>query len=370
MKRRNLIIEFVPTEKQLEQVEAAYQSFNKGMGNVTFGIAATPKKEELKIRCSEVSGVIQTMLDPEIRANLLAYPQNDRELITHQFLKERDTYFAECTLLMPEPPRPYNRDISLEIEEIEDKLTKEEIEELKALRGCEAVELRLEDDRIMAYYCGKQLGEADGYETDAVKNFIKMGFDVWANSIFVNEKHSGRIDFAIRAYSFVTDFSELDVLFKEYPIEQIEKAFLLLKVAGLNPNSDEWEVLADDVIHIDREKLKKLPSSKHPRLADSLRDRMRRATATNPTNPDLQMGVPYDFDIYGITWDDIKIENKDLLLKLFSDNWILATFIRLKRRNFGLTVEDFIKQAEPEFGSLTETVKKRIERFNAPYSFG
>lgn len=351
-------------------MEAAYQSFNKGTSSITFGIAATLKKEELKIRCSGVSGVVQTMLDPEIRANLLAYPQNSRELITHQFLKERETYFAECTLLMPDAPRKYNRDISLEIEGIQDKVTKEEIEELKALCGCEAVELRLEDDRIMAYYCGKQLGEADGYETEAVKNFMKMGFDVWANAIFINEKYDGEIDFAIRAYSFVTDFSELDVLFKEYPIEQIEKAFLLLKVAGLSPNSDEWEVLADDVIHIDRDKLKKLPSSKHPRLADALRERMRRATTTNPTNPDFQMGVPYDFDIYGITWDDIKIENKDLILKLFSDNWILATFIRLKRRNFALTVEDFIKQAEPEFGSLTDTVKKRIERFNTPYSFG
>ena len=103
MERRNLIIEFVPTEDQLEQVEAAYQSFNKGTSDITFGIAATPKKEELKIRCSGVSGVVQTMLDPEIRANLLTYPQNSRELITHQFLKERDTYFAECILLMPAP---------------------------------------------------------------------------------------------------------------------------------------------------------------------------------------------------------------------------------------------------------------------------
>lgn len=370
MERRNIIIEFVPTESQLEQVEAACQSFKDGTANVRFNIAATPKREELKVRCSGVSGIVQTMFDPEIRANLLAYPVNDRDLITHQFLKERDTYFAECTLLMPDAPRPYNRDVSLQVEGIQDKLTKEEIEELKVLVGCEAVELRLEDDCINAYYGEKLLGEAEGYQTDDVKNFIKMGFDVWANSIFVNEKRNGEIDFAIRAYSNVTDFSELDVLFKEYPIEHIEKAFLLLKIAGLSPNSDEWEVLADDEVHIDRDKLKRLPSCEHPRLADTLRDRMRRATATNPTNPDLQMGVPYDFDIYGITWDDIKIENKDLLLKLFSDNWILATFIRLKRRNFGLTVEEFIKKSEHEFGPLSDTVKKRIERFNAPYSFG
>lgn len=370
MERRNLIVEFVPTEKQKEQVEEMYRLHNEGKQKAKFGISATPKKEELKIRSSYVSGVLMEMVDPEIRQSLLADPAMSRFLIVHQFLKERETYFAECTLLMPPTPRPYNRDVPLHIEEMQDKVTPEEMEELEALIGCEAVELRLEDDHINAYYNGKLLGEAEGYEAETVKGFLKMGFDVWANAIFLDVWRDGRINFDIRAFANVQKFSEIDLVLKEYPIEHIEKAFFLLKMAGLNPNSDEWEVLAEDVIHIDREKLKNLPSHKHPRVAEAFRERMRRATATNPTNTDFQMSVPYDFDIYGITWDDIKIENKDLILQLISDNYILALFIRYKRRNFALTVEEFIKEAEPHFGTFSETVRKRIDRFNAPYSFG
>ena len=368
MERRNIIVEFVPTEKQKEHVEEIFKLHNEGKEKAKFYIYTTEKKEDLKIGCQRVPGIFMEMVDPEIRRSLLDDPSLSRFLIVHQFLKERETYFAECTLLMPPKARPWNRDVSLTVEQ--DKVTPEELAELESLIGCEAIELRLGEYGIHAYYNGKDLGEADGYQTDAVKGFLKMGFDTWANVIFVDEKRSGRIDLAIRAYANVQDFSEIDVLLKEYPIEHIEKAFFLLKMAGLNPNSDEWEVLDDDVIHIDREKLKNLPSHKHKRVAEALRDRMQKATATNPTNPDFQMGVSYDFDIYGITWDDIKVENKDLILQILSDNYILALFIRYKRRNFAITVEEFIKEAEPHFGTFSEIVKKRINRFNAPYNFG
>lgn len=369
MEKRNLIVEFIPEGKQKEQVEEVFRLHKEGTRKAKFLISAMENKEVLRIYCEGVKSILMEMEDAEIRASLLEDPRMERYLIVHQFLKERDTYLVECSLMMPPKARPWNRDISLTVEEIEDKVTPEELAELESLIGCEAIELRLEEYGIHAYYNGKDLGEADGYQTKDVENFIKMGFDVWANVIFLDVKYDGRIDLAIRAYANVVDFSEIDVLLKEYPIEHIDKAFLLLHLAGLSPNSDEWDILTDDAMSIDREKLKNLPSHKHPRVADSLRDRMCKATATNPTNPEFQMGVPYDFDIYGITWDDIKVENKDLILKLLSDNYILALFIRMKRKNFATTLESFIEDAEPHFGPLTETVKKRIERFNNPYGF-